>query len=265
MKHELTISSIQAAEAETSFPATELFNLSSTAVLVASESTGRIAIANPAALALLGLERSTIIGWDWRAAFHAESAPELTDAAQRAASAGVSMPLTVVGAANSTPLTLHLSRFCMARAAYLLIRLTALAGTLLMGAVNPASAIEGPLFAQLDSIAAPFVLTDGALYVEFANRAFCDLLGGVQPASLEHQSLLRWLNFGPAELERMHRQMSQREATSTIVTTLFAGPTLLPTVEVIAIAVADRSHPRWGFILRTETAFAAASRAPVRG
>lgn len=231
------------------FPAAELFLAASTAVLLVRESTGYIVIANPAALALLGLDSAQLVGGDWRAAFDAATAVELAAAGQRAASTGAGTQVAVRAMANAAPLVANLSHFRVAREAYFLIRLSADTGS-----GPPAVELPVALIEQLDATSAPFVVTDGALCIEFANRAFCTLVGELERSSVDRQSVLRWLNFGTSDLALLHQQMSQREATATITTTLCAGPTSLATVDVTAIAVADRSCPRWGFILGARAA-----------
>lgn len=231
--------------ADDGFPAEELFAAAGTAVLMANEATGRVVAVNPAAQRLLGIPGSDLVGFDWHKAFSGSCAQQLSTAARQAASSGATVQAAVSGSTGCAALTATVSTFYVAKVSYLLVRLVPSDAS-----ETPSGTIPRDVFDELDAIAMGFVVTDGALCVEFGNRAFLEFVNQPSNADIQGQCLLRWLNLAQADLSEMRRQLELRVAGTVMTTTLCIGPTLGPMVEITAIAVPDATSAHWGFIVR---------------
>ena len=227
------------------FPAEELFAAASSAVLLADEVTGRVLAVNPAAQRLLGVPGTDLVGQPWQQAFGASCATALQAAAQQAVQSGRAVQATASSLTGGATLIATVSSFQVSRASRLLVRLAANTAT-----QAPSRSRRGDVFDELDALAVGFVLTDGALCVEFGNKAFLGIVNQPSTESIEGQCVLRWLNLTQENFSQMRRQMGQREACMAMTTTLCIGPTVGPMVEVLAVAVPDPVDPHWGFILR---------------
>lgn len=245
MNSDLDVTSNAPTPPEDSFPAEELFAAARTAVLMADEVTGRLVAVNPAAQLLLGLRRSDLLGGDWHQAFSGSCVQQLQVAARQAALSGIAVRAAASRASDGAAMTATLSAFCVSRVCYLLIQLAPNDAC-----ATPSRAISTDVFDDLDAIAVGFVVTDGALCIEFGNKAFLEIVGQQSSVDIDGQCLLRWLNLTQADLSAMHRQMSAREAGTVMTTTLCIEPALGPMVEVTAIAVPDATSAHWGFVVR---------------
>lgn len=245
MSSRLDVPSDVLTSPEDGFPAEELFAASRTAVLMADEATGRVVAVNPAAQRLLGIPRSDLVGYDWQRAFSRSCAQQLRSAARQAASSGTAVQATASGSTGGATMTATISTFYVSKVSYLLVRLAPDDAS-----DSPSGTISSDILDTLDAIAVGFVVTDGALCVEFGNQAFLDVVNQPSIADIVGQCLLRWLNLTQADLSRMQRQMALREAGTVMTTTLWAGPASRPMVEVTALAVPDATSPHWGFIVQ---------------
>lgn len=227
------------------FPAEALFAAASTAVLVADGATGRIIAVNPAGQMLLGLPSVELLGFHWHRAFKSPGPKELKAAAHRAAALGTVERIFVKASGAVGALTAAISTFFVSKVSYLLLRLRTLGDT-----SRKSEVLSGDLFDELDELPAGFVITDGALQVEFGNRAFLEAIGEPSRDAAEGQSLLRWLNLTQDDLALMCRQMQMRQAVGMLTTGICTRYGPGPIVELIAIAVPDAASPYWGFVVR---------------
>lgn len=245
MNSRLDIASDVLTSAEDGFPAEELFAAARTAVIMAVEATGRVVAVNPAAQRLLGMPRTDLVGSDWQRAFSRSCAQQLSTAARQAATSGTSVQATASRSTGGAAMTATFSTFCVAKVSYLLVRLAPDEAS-----ETQSSTISSDVLDALDAIAVGFVVTDGALCIEFGNKAFLDVVNQPSNADIEGQCLLRWLNLTQADLSRMQQQMALREAGTVMATTLWDGAAAAPVVEVTALAVPDATSPHWGFVVQ---------------
>jgi PAS domain S-box-containing protein len=230
--------------AEDRFPVEELFAAAKAAVLVADSATGRTIAINTAALRLLGKTRTELVGRNWYQAFSVRSAQALEGAANRAIASSATIHATASAVIGGSIIAVTLSTFRVSKVTYLLVHLV------------PEEAVEAPsksisidVFAQLDAVSVCFVVTDGALCIEFGNKAFLEILDQPANAQIAGQSLLRWVSLTQADLSRMHMQMLAREACAVLTAVLCSGPNAGTTFEIEAIAVPHEFTPHWGFVL----------------
>jgi len=227
------------------FPCDELFAAARTAVLVAEGTTGRVVAVNVAAQQLLGLSSARLLGHPWYKAFNSSDYEELQAAAQQAAALGKVVGVSVSGPGIIGTLQAAFSSFYVSTAPYLLLHLDA-------GEASACSsrALASNPFDTLDELPIAFVLTDGVLRVEFANRTFLDLVGEDSVDAAAGQNLLRWLDLTEQDLGALHLQMRQRQAATAVRVRLRKPDAAGPMYEVVAIAASDFTTPHWGFILR---------------
>jgi PAS domain-containing protein len=238
----------RAAALANEFPADELFAAASTAVLVADHTTGLLISVNPAAQNLLGLASADLVGYAWHKAFISPGVQELNAASQRAAALGTAVKVSVRSSGDIGALEATLSTFFVSKVCYLLLQLDAAHET-----GRKPQAFSGDLFDELDDLPLGFVITDGALCVQFGNRAFLELTGDASRDATEGQNLLRWLDLTQDDLVLMCRQMQLRQAATVMTTSFSTRYGRGPMVEVTAIAVPDATSPYWGFVLRQTT------------
>jgi PAS domain-containing protein len=245
MKTLLDIASESITAGSQDFPAYPLFKAAGAAVLVVEQGTGRVAEANLAALALLGLAPAGLVGKDWLGAFSAPSAQRLADACRHAWLANSPIQIEAESFAGARALVAAITTFRVGRDAYLLVRLV-------LHDAMPESAGQrtSAVLDALERMPTGFVVTDSRLQVDFGNRAFLEMVQLESLEQLRGRSLAQWLALTEADLLRLREQMSRRQAASVLVTTLHAGPVIGRSVEVTAIAVPDAPHPCWGFTLR---------------
>ena len=213
---------------------------------MADHATGRVIAVNPAAQDLLGLPSADLVGHPWHKAFIHPGAEELNAASQRAATLGTISRISVSSSGLAgDALVATLSTFLVSKVCYLLLQLDTAHPT----GRNP-QAFSGDLFDELDELPLGFVVTDGALCVQFGNRAFLDLTGDASREAIEGQNLLRWMDLTQEDLILMSQQLQLRQAAAVMTTSLSTRYGRGPMVEVTAIAVPDATSPHWGFVLR---------------
>ena len=229
-------------------PVRWLFAASRVAVVVVDHATGRIAQINPAAARLLAAEPATMLGTDWLAAFHDSCAIALADAAAVARHLFAATPLAVESRAGEQPLMAALSTFHAAGAEFLLLRLS------VRGSPETVPREGAPaLLDTLDTSATGFVVTDEGLRIEYANRAFLELVGAQTRGDVTGRSIAYWLEFTDADLSAMAKQMVAREAATLLDLMLRGATGPARAVAVTAVAVPDAREPRWGFSIGVVT------------
>jgi PAS domain-containing protein len=227
------------------FPAYPLFTSASVAVMVIAQGSGRVAEANPAALALLGMPQAELVGSAWLRGFTSTSAQRLAEACQHAWIATAPIQVVVEALAGNRKLDATITTFRVNSDSYLLVRLRAHGELGDEGGAGAGSVLE-----ELDRTSTGFVVTNSLLQVDYGNRAFLELVQAAGHEDVRGRSLAQWLALTEADLLRLREQMARRQAASLLVTTLHAGPAAGRVVELTAIAVPDVPDPCWGFTVR---------------
>jgi PAS domain-containing protein len=121
-------------------------------------------------------------------------------------------------------------------------------------AANPEAGYEfsheappSPVLAAIEGATVGFLVADADLRVEYANRAFIEMIeaGGLE--DLRNRSLQRWLEFTTSDSARLQAQMCCRQAVTVLDTTLRSERGSTRRVEVRAVAVPDEQSACWGF------------------
>jgi PAS domain-containing protein len=233
-----------------------LLSVAAEAVLLVDVATGSIVEANPAAAALLKSRRTFLLGTRLSDAFGAQCTTTIDHSFATACISGSAQPLIVSTRDTTASLKLTLSLVRTRNASHILARLAS-------ASTEHAPSQRGPSLVEnlLSSTSDGFVLTDPGFRVEFANPAFMQLARLASAASVEGRSLSQWLEFSTEDLEGLQQQLKERQALTTLRTTLRCGRGSALDVEVHAVAVPDGPNAGWGFIVRE--AFAQQSHAPI--
>ena len=244
MQKLLDIATESIASGTQEFPAVPLFTAASVAVLVVDAASGRVAEANPAALLLLALPDSALVGSNWLQAFSPESAGRLGSACRQARLTAPPIQLQVAAVVEERALVAVITTFNVGPQAYLLVRLAAQDG--------PADAAHDTqdVLEALDRTPTGFVVTGPGLQVEYGNSAFLGMVRAVSVDEVRGRSLAQWLALTESDLQCLKEQMALRQAATALLTTLHSGPSAGRQVQLTAIAVPDAPEPCWGFTLR---------------
>jgi nitrogen-specific signal transduction histidine kinase len=225
-------------------PYERLFAAASEAVLVADAASGTVVAANAAAAVRLQSTRAALIGTPLLKAVDAASEQVLNRALGCASRAGRATPIVVRACNSHTELSATVSLFRRPPESYWLVRLAA----------NPEAGCEvvheapvSPVLAAIEGATVGFLVADADLRVEYANRAFIEMIEAGSLEDLRSESLQRWLEFSTGDSARLQAQMCQREAVTVLDTTLRSERGSTRHVEVRAIAVPDEESPCWGF------------------
>jgi PAS domain-containing protein len=226
-----------------SFASDSLFAAASEPVLIVDSATGDIVEANPAAAQLFGIGRAALVGTPFLLAFEESSAPALQSSLAAARGAGSADPVRVRTVGDGTYVDIKLSLFRANPQTYVLVRLTAAA---------PDARASAPfaVFHALDSASVGFLVTNSGFLVEYANRAFVEMVELNSHAEVCGESLARWLKFSAVDMERLRDQMFERRAATLLCTSLRPQINAARGVEVCAVAVPDGPDTCWGFTVR---------------
>jgi PAS domain-containing protein len=219
-----------------------LFIASMEPVLIVDSATETIVEANPAAALAMRTTRGALIGTSFLRAFDQGSRRTLRNRLAISRVTGSTKPINLRTADGAIRLRVTLSLFHSAPDSYLLIRLCT-------GQVAR-SGVPSAVFDAIDRGTDGFLITDGAFRIEYANRAFLELIDLEPRSGVQGEPLRRWLRLSEADFLRLRRQLLLRHAASLLTTQLRADPSRARPVEVCAIAVPDGEHSCWGFGIR---------------
>jgi len=227
-------------------PHSWLFAAAKQPVMIVELAGGTVIEANPAAAALMGIERSRLIGSPFIQAFAEQSMSELSRSMASARRSGNAprIGLRARGARGRRDLGVTLSLVRVERDSYLLVHLQ---GTAFEPHDSAGGAGSSIVLDVIEQAAEGFVVTDSGLRLTYANRAFIELAGLDSAQQLLGKSLAFWLDLSQPDLARLHAQMARREAVTGWKTMLRRSSLSTREVEVSAIAVPDGNEPCWGF------------------
>jgi PAS domain-containing protein len=228
-------------------PSEWLFSVAVEPILIVDAATQQVLQANPSAAELVRISQRLLIGSQLKDVFDASSEEAIQRSFERASTAGYSEEISLRTIAGSTKLSARLSLFRAGTQNYLLVRLTAAADATVEQSLG---ATQTPVFDAIEGASVGFLVTDSGLRVEYANRAFLDMIGLQAFDQVLGKSLVRWLELSDADLAGFQDQMLHREASSLITAALRTEQNLRREVEVCAVAVPDGHVSCWGFTLQ---------------
>jgi nitrogen-specific signal transduction histidine kinase len=223
-----------------------LFACASEAVLVMDAHTECVVEANPAAALLLRTDRTGLLRLPFSAAFEERSVQDVQRSLIEARATGRGRAIGVGSRHGRALLGLEVSLFRSGPECYLLVRLSSRSTR----NHDTGSGLRvSTVLRTIERAAVGFLITDAALRVEYANRAFLQMLKVRSAEQVRGQSLAHWLELSGENLAGLRRQMAQRQAATHLRTTLQRRPHRSACVEVQAVAVHNGRNTRWGFTL----------------
>ena len=222
-----------------------LFDLASEAILIVDADSNRLNDANPAARRLLALGEGSIAGQSLTAAL----APDSRDAAAgllgAVAAGSNAAPVVVQLPGEARDCQLSATLFRQDRAAYLLVRLTALTAAPLVDA-DP----RQMLLDVLERLPDAFVVTDRSLGILAENGAFLDLAHLARREQARGQSLDRFLGRPGIDLPLIVAHLEEHGSVRNFATIFRSQYDGEDEVEISAVAVPDGEQPCYGFTIR---------------
>ena len=222
-----------------------LFAAASESVLIVDAPSGTIVAVNPAAAALLQSTRYALVGTALIEAVDASSKRLLGESLACATRVGRATPVVIRALEGGPNLSATVSSFRRPPESYCLVRLAAKPRT---GSEGVRHERASPVMDAIERAPVGFLIADSDLRVEYANRAFIEMIEVASLEELRSKSLQRWLEFTTSDSARLHAQMSEREAVTVLDTRLRSERGATREVEVRAIAVPDDHQSAcWGF------------------
>jgi transcriptional regulator PpsR len=226
-----------------------LFQVASEAVLILDAVTGKLEEANPAALALFGVEASRP-GWLISDTFEVDPGAKNT-ASVPAMLGRVSATGHVesVGARlkGQGEMRVSASLFRQEKTAHLLVRVSPLDTAARTGG---GSAGQSALMKLIEGAPDAFVVTDLDGLIMTANHAFLDLAELATETQVRGQSLERWLGRTGVDLNVLITNLRQRGAVRLFATVMRGEYGASTEVEISGVAVTEGEQPCLGFTIR---------------
>lgn len=223
-----------------------LFQVSDESVLIVDSTSYKVAEANPAACRFLEQPAAAIIG---------QSALDCFDPSSQAALQALCTTVRTTGRAAEGRLQrayaaglvrVHVSLFREEQRSFFLLRL-AVDGVTVNGYTG---ARRSRVLEVVERGPDGFVVTGLDGRVEYANRAFLDMVALATVEQAEGQSLDRWLGRPGVDFPLLTAHLREESSVRSFATSLRSeyGPSL--DVEICAVAVTDGERPCLGFTLR---------------
>lgn len=221
-----------------------LFQLTSEPILIADAAGRRIAEANPAAIALLGLPAARITGRSLASLFVDKGGEVLQDMLAAAAGGRLSTGALTLSESGQQ-VTANASLFRQDGASYVLVRLGG-APTRAMGF----NADHDVLDHLVERLPDAFVVTDAEGVIQRANSAFLDMAGLANAAAAIGQSLDQWLGRAGVDLGVLKASMRDGAVVRNFSTVLRSAYGVIDNVEISAVGGIDVATGHLGFIIR---------------
>ncbi len=226
-----------------------LFQVASEAVVIIDAASGKLEEANPAALALFGVEASRP-GWMLAEHFKVEAEAAKPSAGVAAMFARVSTTghgeSLIASLSQGGAMRVSASLFRQEKTAHLLVRV--------MPQETARSAVDGhgqaALLKLIESAPDAFVVTDLEGLIVTANHAFIDLAQLATEAQVKGQSMERWLGRTGVDLNVLISNLRQRGAVRLFATVMRGEYGASTEVEISGVAVTEGEFPCLGFTIR---------------
>jgi len=236
-----------------------LFQVASEAVLIVDAQTRKIVEANPAAGRLLGVATQRLLGRLFPEGFDESSTQVLHALLGAVRATGRTDDVTVTSAPGTQEFVASASLFREDRATYFLVRLEPLNNNR-----ASTSGLNSKVLEIVASAPEGFVVTDLAGRIQFANRAFLDLVQLATEEQSRNESLERWLGRPGVDFNLLTAQLREHGSLRAFATQLrgeFGGNS---EVEICAVSVLEGEAPCFGFTIRDVGQRATTSRQATR-
>ena len=219
-----------------------LFSASLEPVLIVNAASALIAQLNPAAANLFGKLGNELSGTPFIGAFDSSSLAEIKRCLAMARKSGSADSAAVRTRDDGPVVRVQVSLARAAADIFYLVRLD--------GVPTAPSRTTSAVLDAVEGASVGFLMAESGLLVEYANRAFFDMVQVESASELYGTSVLHWLKFAQADLTRLREQMSEHQAVTLLTTQLSPLRTPQCRVEVCAIPVPEEREHSWGFTVR---------------
>jgi len=225
-----------------------LFQVASEAVLILDAVSGKMEEANPAALALFGVDASRP-GWMLSDSFEFDPSAKTTASVPamlgRVSATGHGESVSAHLAARGE-MRVSASLFRQEKTAHLLVRVAPLDAA----RSTSESSGQSALLKLIESAPDAFVVTDLDGLIMTANHAFIDLAQLATETQVRGQSLERWLGRTGVDLNVLITNLRQRGAVRLFATVMRGEYGASTEVEISGVAVTEGEQPCLGFTIR---------------
>lgn len=220
-------------------------------LLVVDGQNQRIVEANPAAEALVGKTRSTVVGMHLPALFDAASSEPLQNLLAAARAVGKRDPVRLTLVEAAAPAVVSATLFRQDQLPFMLVRVVpaAQAGQA-QGGAGLQSSPQSLFQAYVGHAADALVFTDAQGRVVSANRTFALMAQLSAEEQARGEMLDRWLGRTGVELSVLVTNLRQRGSVGLFTTTLRGEFGAQIDVEISATVLAMPDGPRLGFSIR---------------
>lgn len=222
-----------------------LFQLTSEPILIADSAGRRIAEANPAAIALLGLPPTRITGRLLQSLFVDKGGDALQEILSVAGSGAPSTSTELVLAEGATKVSVQASLFRQDGAAYFLLRLSGASDRAQITAASTTTLDD-----IMERLPDAFVVTDADGVIRRANSAFLDLAGLATSASALGQGLEQWLGRAGVDFGVLRASMRDGGIVRNFATVLRSAYGAIESVEISAVGGLNEEGAHLGFLIR---------------
>jgi len=222
-----------------------LFQLASEAVLIADASNQRIAEANPAAAALIGIDVKKLVGMEFGALFDrkSEQAERSFVAALKVAPRVDNVHLQLAGANEG--LLVSGSLFRQQNSAHLLVLLSRVGGD-----AATISAENSNLLRAIEKIPDAFVVTDVDRRILAANTAFLDFIQVANMGQAQGEPVERWVGRPAIDVDLLFANLRKHGVVRHFSTILRGEYGSIEDVEISAVMVPEGPQPCLAFTIR---------------
>ena len=238
-----------------------LFQVSEEAVLVVDANTRKVVEANPAAGRMLDQAPAAMVGHLITERFDASSRRALEALLTSVRATGRNSDLRLRRGEVLPPLHLSVSLFREDRDSYFLVRLSPDATAGLNGSVRGRTS---RVLEVVERSPDGFIVTGMDGRIEFANRAFLDMVQLATPEQVRGEPLDRWLGRPGVDFNLLTAHLREDQSIRLFAKALRSeyGSTL--DVEICAVAGPDGEHPCLGFTIRNVAQRVTAERTAAR-
>ena len=225
----------------------QLFEAATEGTLIVEAATSRIVEANPAAAEVLGIPYATLAGAVLATVFGESAAIAIAalEADSRASGRSPVVPMTTRDGFRQIGVSMSLAR--AAKDSFLLVHL---APVEVSGDARARPRAASAMLDLIEEASDGFLVTNLGLKIQYANRAFAELVGVKGPNDLRGKSLTGWVEFSQDTLTCLRTQMLEFEAVTVLQGTLTRGENRGRSAQLNAVAVPDKENQCFGFWVR---------------
>lgn len=226
-----------------------LFQVTPEAVMIVDAGSRRVVEVNPAAVTMLGVSQSRLVGRMLTAAFADRGGDDLARLLALAANGQAAESVILRLSDNAeTRVKVSAALFRQEGGAYYLVHMSLDDGT------DPTLKVSGSFTDDvIERLPEAFVVTDGTGAIQHFNHAFVELAGIARPETLRGSGLDQWLGHSSVDFGVIVASLRDTGTVRNVGTVLRGAYGAIDTVDVSGSSAGNASHRRYGFLIRPST------------